>query len=175
MGHLVSNRIPVQLFEQNSTDGHITWEWIDKGENFPELEVSGIPNYHSWPNKDVILRVSVTFPVQPKQTITANLPDAIEIDLTIPQPEWGIVRGERQVREYGRIFRRILDRISNNLSLGRRIHLFYAGPNSLGFHLGQQISENIHPPVIVWNYHKGYDWGIDLAAAYSGEFSIIRP
>ncbi|MEM9540756.1 MAG: SAVED domain-containing protein [Cyanobacteria bacterium P01_E01_bin.42] len=175
MGHLVSNRIPVQLFEQNSTDGNINWAWTDKGENFPELEDSGIPNHYSWPSKDVILRVSVTFPVRPEQTATVNLPDAIEIDLTIPKPEWGIVRSERQVREYGRKFRRVLDRISNNLSLGQKIHLFYAGPNSLGFHLGQQISENIHPPIIVWNYHKGYDWGIDLTAAYSGELSIIRP
>jgi hypothetical protein len=40
--------------------------------------------------------------------------------------------------------------------------LFYAGPVSLAFHLGQQISENIYPPVIVWNYRReqGYNWAV---------------
>ena len=51
----------------------------------------------------------------------------------------------------------------------KRIHLLYAGPVSLGFHLGQQISANIHPPVLAWNFRRGtYDWGIDLAAASAG-------
>lgn len=173
MGHLVSNRVPVRLFDLSSSDGSHNWAWANEGESFPAMEVYGIPNHHSWQAKDVILRVSVTYPVLPSQTATVNLPEAIEIDMTIPKPEWGIVRSERQVREYGRAFRRVLDLIAHNLPSRQRIHLFYAGPNALGFHLGQQISENIHPPVVVWNYHQGYDWGINLAAAYAGEASII--
>jgi len=175
MGHLVSNRVPVRLFDLSSSDGSHSWAWADKGKSFPAMEVYGIPNHHSWQAKDVILRVSVTYPVVPSRTATVNLPEAIEIDMTIPKPEWGIVQSERQVREYGQEFRRVLDLISNNLPARQRIHLFYAGPNALGFHLGQQISENIHPPVVVWNHHRGYDWGIDLAAAYAGKASIIRP
>jgi nucleoside phosphorylase len=174
MGHLVSTRMPVRLFELSSNDGSHSWAWPNEGESFPPMEVYGIPNYHSWQAKDVSLRVSVTYPVSPSQTSTI-LPEAIDIDMTIPKPEWGIVRSERQVREYGRAFRRVLDLITHNLPSGQRIHLFYAGPNTLGFHLGQQISENIHPSVVVWNYHRGYDWGIDLATAYAGEASIIRP
>jgi hypothetical protein len=48
---------------------------------------------------------------------------------------------------------------------------------SLAFHLGQQISENIHPPVIVWNYRReqGYNWAIDLLRACRGEASVRRP
>lgn len=57
----------------------------------------------------------------------------------------------------------------------RRVHLFYAGPMALAFHLGQQISENIHPPVVVWNYSRRYEWGIDLAAAVSGEPCVVLP
>jgi hypothetical protein len=40
--------------------------------------------------------------------------------------------------------------------------LFYAGPVSLAFHLDQQISEDINPPVIVWNYRReqGYNWAV---------------
>jgi hypothetical protein len=46
---------------------------------------------------------------------------------------------------------------------------------SLAFHAGQQISENIHPPVTVWNFSRRYDWGIDLGKAVGGEPSIVRP
>jgi hypothetical protein len=58
----------------------------------------------------------------------------------------------------------------------RCIHLFYAGPVSLAFHLGQQISENIHPPVIVWNYRReqGYNWAVDLLRACREEGGVGR-
>lgn len=175
IGHLVSNRVPVQLFDLFGNDSR-SWAWPDEGESFPKMEVYGVPNRHSWQAKDVILRVSVTYPVLSSRTTTANLPEAIEIDMTIPNPEWGIVRSEQQVREYGREFRRVLDLIAHNLSPRQRIHLFYAGPNALGFHLGQQISENIHPPVVVWNHHQPvYDWAIDIAAACVGEECVVRP
>jgi hypothetical protein len=70
-----------------------------------------------------------------------------------------------------------LDTVAARMSGCRCIHLFYAGPVSLAFHLGQQISENIHPPVIVWNYRReeGYNWAIALLRASRGEASIRRP
>ena len=49
------------------------------------------------------------------------------------------------------------------------------GPMALAFHLGQQISENIHPPVTVWNFSRGYEWGIDLAAAVTGDPCVMHP
>lgn len=174
MGHLVGNRGPVRLFDFNSNNGSHSWAWANEDESFPKMEVSGIPNRYSWHDKDIILRVSVSYPVSPMQTNTVGLLNAIEIDMAIPSPQWGIVRSERQVQEYGREFRRVLDLIACNIAPGKRIHLFYAGPNALGFHLGQQISENIHPHVIVWNYHRpAYDWAIDLATAYMGEKSVV--
>ena len=73
------------------------------------------------------------------------------------------------------MFRETLDELLKVMPACRRIHLFYAGPMALAFHLGQQISENIHPPVVVWNYSRGYEWGIDLAAAVSGEPCVVWP
>ncbi|MBD0347138.1 MAG: SAVED domain-containing protein, partial [Coleofasciculus sp. Co-bin14] len=174
IGHLVSGRLPVRLFDFQSIQDSDTWAWADEGQSFPPMEVNGLSSQHLWHGKDVVLRVSVTRPVLPPQTLAVAPPDAIEIDLTLPHPERGIVRSEKQTREYGRVFRQTLDTIAPNLSPGQRIHLFYAGPVTLAFHIGQQISENIHPPVTVWNYHQGYDWGIDLAAAYMGEECVVR-
>ena len=47
---------------------------------------------------------------------------------------------------------------------------------ALAFHLGQQISPTIHPPVIVWNFRRGkYEWAIDLSAAVRGKKCIVLP
>ncbi len=174
IGHLVSDRVLVRLFDFQSSQDSNTWAWTDEGQSFPPMKSRGLSSQHLWQGKDVVLRVSVSYPVSPPQTLAVAPPDAIEIDLTLPNPERGIVRSEKQTREYGRVFRRTLDTITQNLSPGQRIHLFYAGPVALAFHIGQQISENIHPPVTVWNYHQGYDWAIDLVAAYLGEESVVR-
>jgi len=176
MGHLVSDRVPVRLFDFHPSPGSNTWAWPNKGQNFPPMEVSELPSHRSRQAKDVVLRISVTYKVYSDQALTVVPAGAIEIDLTVvPEPVRGIVQSEEQVRAYGRVFRRTLDWIAQNLSPGQRVHLFYAGPVALAFHLGQQISENIHPPVTVWNYHRGYDWAIDLANAYIGEECIVQP
>ena len=84
-------------------------------------------------------------------------------------------KARTRFRAYGRTFRETIDQLSKLMPAGGRIHLFYAGPMALAFHLGQQISENIHPPVAVWNYSRGYEWAINLHAAVSGEPCILRP
>ncbi len=101
---------------------------------------------------------------------------ALEIDATVPEPARGIVRSEEQVRRYGNVFRQeVLDPIARLAPGVERVHVFYAGPVALAFHLGQQISENIHPTVVVWNYSRGYAWAVDLAAAAIGEPCVVRP
>ena len=176
MGHLISDRVPVKLYDFHPSPGSDTWAWPNKEQNFPPMEVYGLPGSRSWPAKDVVLRVSVSYKILSDQALIAASSGAIEIDLTVvPEPVRDVVQSEEQVREYGRVFRRTLDWIAQNLPAGQRVHLFYAGPVALAFHLGQQISENIHPPVTVWNYHRGYDWAIDLEKAYTGEECVVQP
>jgi predicted MPP superfamily phosphohydrolase len=175
-GHLVSDRVHVRLFDFHPTSSNSnSWAWTDDGQHFPLLEVHGLPIEQRWQKKDVVLRISVSYLVSPDWTTIVAPSEAIEIDLKVPSPQRSIVRSEQQTREYGKVFRRILDTIKNNLSPGQKIHLFYAGPVALAFHLGQQISENIHPPIIVWNYKQGYDWGINLTEAYNPRQATIRP
>ena len=95
------------------------------------------------------------------------------VEMKLAQPERSVVKSEAQTRAYGRMFRRVIDTIAQCLPMCGRVHLFYAGPVSLAFHLGQQISANIHPAVTVWNFRRGaYEWGIDLAAAARGDASV---
>ncbi len=168
-GYLVTDRQPVRLFDFHPDPALNTWAWPESGQAFPHMTVHGIGSLDSIEptSRIVVLRMSVSYRVLPEQT-RIIVPRATEIDLTLPEPQRSIVQSERQVLEYGRVLRQTLDLIVQRLPSIERVHLFYAGPVALAFHVGQQISPNIHPPVTAWNFHRGYDWAIDLAQAVSG-------
>ncbi len=138
------------------------------------LTVSGLPDGREAGHGEVVVRVSVTLPVTQEATDQVVPSPLAAIDLAVPEPQRNLIRRESQVREYGRGFRDTLDSIVRLLPRATRIHVFYSGPVSLSFHLGQQVSENIHPPVTVWNYSRGYDWGVDLEAVSRGEEGIVH-
>jgi hypothetical protein len=165
------------MFDFHPDAGSGTWAWPERDEaEFPPLEVSGLPKRKVNRSGDAVVRVSVSYPVNAASTRAVVPSPVLEIDLTVPLPERGIVKSEEQTRAYGREFRRVIDRLAQQASLCRRFHLFYAGPVSLAFHLGQQISANIHPPVTAWNFRRGnYEWGVDLAEAAMGESSVVYP
>jgi len=174
-GHLVSDRLPVRLYDYHPSPGSQTWAWPDSDGPHPPFTLSG-PGRPRKAAGDIVMQVSVSYPVLAAQTRLVVPRPAALIDLAVPHPARGIVRSEAQTRNYGQVFRHALDGIASHAGPLRRVHLFYAGPVALAFHLGQQISENIHPPVVVWNYHGGrYDWAIDLGAAAHGDDGALRP
>ncbi|HEX6899067.1 MAG TPA: SAVED domain-containing protein [Thermoanaerobaculia bacterium] len=174
-GHIVTDRQRVQMFDFHPNVGSGTWAWPEKDEQgFPDFEVSGLSKRKVKSAGEAIVRVSVSYQVSSEQAGMSVHQPALEVDMGVPSAGRGIVRSEEQTRAYGREFRRVLDGIAQRAPMCHRVHLFYAGPVSLAFHLGQQISANIHPPVTVWNFRRGsYEWGIDLAAASLGESCLV--
>jgi nucleoside phosphorylase len=176
-GHLVTDRQRVRMFDFHPDSGSGTWAWPKTdGEEYPPLQVNGLPKRKVNRPGDAVIRLSVSYQVNAAPTRDVVPSPAFEVDLTVPIPERGIVKSEEQTRTYGRVFRRVIDGIAQQAPGCRRVHLFYAGPVSLAFHLGQQISANIHPAVTAWNFRRGaYDWGVDLAAAAVGSDSVVYP
>jgi len=173
IGHLVTDRQPVRLFDFHP--GLETWEWPGIPGAVPPLAVQGVPESTSRRRGIAVVSISISYAVLASQTRAVLPHTALEVEMSVPQPERGVVRSEEQVRDYGQAFRRVLDLITQRCPAIQRIHVFYAGPVALAFHLGQQISENIHPAVTVWNFRQGYGWGIDLAAASGGEPCVVYP
>ncbi len=174
IGHLVTDRQPVRLFDFHPGPGLETWAWPGMQEDIPPLEVRGVPEQPSRRKGVAVVRISISYTVTAAQTRSVFQQPALEVDLSVPNPERGVVRSEEQVREYGRTFRQVLDLIAQRCPAVQQIHIFYAGPVALAFHVGQQISENIHPAVTVWNFRQEYGWGIDLAAALRGERCVVH-
>ncbi len=170
-GHIVTDRRRVSLFDFHPDSG--SWSWPGTPDGFPPLERTEMPKRVIKEAGDVVIRMPISYPIHAGDVDALQLSPRLQINLAYPAIGRGVIRSEEQVREYGRVFRETLDLIRHKMPTCRRIHLFYAGPMALAFHLGQQISENIHPPVVVWNFSRKYEWAIDLAAAVSGEPCII--
>ena len=172
-GHLVSDRQPVHMYDYQPAQDPPSFKW--PGGEYPPLTVKGLPEaVPSTEEGEVVIRVAVSAPVTSQATKPVVPNSLCEIDLAIPDTRRNKVVSEAQVREYGAVFRETLERVMHLYPKVIRIHLFYAGPCSLAFHLGQQISENMHPPVVVWNYAQGaYKWGINMWKARMGEADVI--
>jgi nucleoside phosphorylase len=178
IGHLIPSFQPVRLFDIHPHPDPTleTWIWPGTGEPFPPLEVRGIPRRKNVAKRVVAISISISFTIAPRQIRTIGLHDALIVELKVPYPKRGIVRSEEQVRKYGCIFHNVLDLLIEQCPAIKCIHVFYAGPMALAFHMAQQIAGDVHPPVVAWNFlPPRYDWGIDLTTASFGNPCIIRP
>jgi nucleoside phosphorylase len=164
-GAIVTERVPVRLLDFHSAEGMHPWRWpADDTYVLPDLKVQQIVNDGG---ADLaFVRISISYPISDEQTNGIFDLPRYETNLRLENPTRGIVRSEAQARQYARVVRTILDDLANSDPCPSAIHLFYAGPISVAFAIGQQYSTSIHPRVIVWNYHDGkYDWSLDLKEA----------
>jgi nucleoside phosphorylase len=168
-GHVVSARRKVRLFDYHERD----WAWPGT-DGFPALRQSPLKKRPIKQPGEVVIRMAISYPVTKVDTDPVCRDALLQIDLSLETPARFVVKSEEQVLEYGRVFRATLDSLKTIMPACGRVHLLYAGPMALAFHIGQQISENIHPPVTVWNFSRGYEWGLDLAAAVIGEPCVVR-
>lgn len=74
-----------------------------------------------------------------------------------------ILNSESDIERFAKIIRTHLDRFVGNTAV-KTVHLFYSGPMSLAFRVGQLISENTDPKIISYNWEggAGYRWAISL-------------
>lgn len=170
-GHIVTARRAVRLLDFHERD----WVWPGTPDGFPQLQPMAAPKRPIKEAGHALIRMAISYPVTKADTDPVGILACLQIDLSLAAPARFVVKSEEQVLEYGRAFRATLDGLRTAMPACERVHLFYAGPMALAFHLGQQISENIHPPVTVWNFSRGYEWGIDLAAAVTGDPCVVRP
>jgi nucleoside phosphorylase len=173
-GFLFTDRLPVRFYDFHPTTVPASWNWPAKeSDAFPDLKVTLAASKRMKNCADAAMRVSISYDVDTAAVRSVVPTPCAEVDVRLDVPFRGIVSSERQVLGYGRIFRQALDSLAARMPNRRgRIHLFYAGPVSLAFHIGQLISPSIHPPVLVWNYARGYEWAIDLGAAARSETAI---
>jgi transcriptional regulator with XRE-family HTH domain len=176
-GFQISNRGHIALFDFDRY--RRTWDQLQKQGEIPQLIVTGLPSRLRREHGEVVVRVSIAHRVTP-EVVSEVIPTPMaSIHLTLKQPQADVVTSEQQIQEYGRVFRRAMDEIHARLPQASGIHVFYAGPASLAFYCGQQVSKTIHPRFVVYNYTgqdvPRYSWGLDLTRAIDAPDFLLQP
>jgi nucleoside phosphorylase len=178
-GFILAHRRQFRFFDFNR--GQSRWNQLQQGEGgaYPPLRVKGRPQRNRLQVGDVVVTVSISFPVTAVATAGVVRQPIASIHLSVDEPRIDLVQSEEQVREYGGVFRQVLDEIHKVLPNTTRVHVFYAGPPAVAFHFGQQISRTYHPHVVVYNYFRGdqppYSWGIELDANPNDPGFLVTP
>lgn len=140
-----------------------TWDQLGGRNTGPELYLeSAVPR--SSLHGDVVLRVSISFEVAEDLTKAVCSSPLASLHLKVAVPARDIVSHYKIVEDYTQRFRSTLDSIASFMPKTTRVHLFYAGPATLAFNFGRQISRTTHPEVAVYNYvfrpEPKYSWGV---------------
>lgn len=175
-GYTLSNRREIHLFEFHRYT--YTWDLLCRGGDIPPLRTTGIPEQVCWDQGEIAVRVSISFRVY-AEDVREVIPMPIAlVELGLDSPKLDAVTSLVQLQEYAQSFRQTLDTLHQCLPRATGLHIFYAGPPSLAFLLGQCISKTIHPQVVVYNYlgkdTPKYSWGFDLSEKIGVDTFLVR-
>jgi hypothetical protein len=134
------------------------WSWQATGSS-PLLAapVTGLPNDIVRSEDDVVVRVSVTARVDPKETAKVAPMASTEIDIALATCGEDVLRTRDDLDAVGRAFKDVLDRLETHRPNARRLHLFAAVPAGLAFRLGTLISPTRHHRVQTYQFHLTAD------------------
>ena len=159
------NRREVRAFGTNRQTGE--WQSLsESADGWSKISIEGLPTSSSHLAGDVVIRMSVSSEVTMEQ-VQGLAPNAIaSVHLAIDTPRLDCVGCEDQLNEYALAFRQVLTDIQRLLPNMQKIYLFFAGPPTLAFTCGQQISKTMDPDVVVFNFSRkdqpNYRWGLNL-------------
>lgn len=129
----------------------------------------------------VVIRIAVSYDVPAADAADVVAGPFEDVRISIANPRIDVVTHYGQVEALCEAFRRVLDDLHPRIDKTKLVHVFYAGPVSLGFSLGRRISRTIHHRTIVYNYTARtaphYAWGIEVNSdpASPAEALVVRP
>jgi hypothetical protein len=129
----------VHFFELERSKG--TWRQLAETRKDSPLAVEVVTTNLNDQVNDVAIRISISYRVgesDVRRVMPANYAD---IHISLPQPRLDAMQSVSEIQNIAKVFRDQIDRIEVR---SKSIHIFYSGPVSVGFALGQQISSTVH-------------------------------
>ena len=125
----------------------------------------------------LIVRVAASFPIgldEVREIVPDPFDDAL---VTVSSPARDIVTHYAQADAIAEKVFKAIDTGRQRIPSGT-VHLFFAGPMSVGFSIGRRLSPSIHPEVIAYNYSSQtrpkYLWGLRVNALHAPEL-LVEP
>ena len=157
LGFRVRNTLPTQVFQHHHD--RRDWSWVPRSSEtpVPGIDVNGLPDQPDHRLGDVVVRIAVSYPIDP--TDTRNLPGLRpigEIDIFLsPIGELDAFCSPEELETFVVYYRGAMQKIVRLFPNARAIHLFAACPVGLAFRMGQEINPTIYPKVVSWKYIRG--------------------
>jgi len=166
LGYRLTNKRRLHFFEFDRYTG--CWEYLQGEKEVSNLKLDGLPTRVSDRYGDVLIRISVSNTVRLDE-VREIVPSPIaSLHLQIQPSARDALVSKRQLRDYGTVFRQMLDSVHEFLPNRGRTHIFYAGPVCLAVYFGQLITQTIDRNIVVYNYTARdlprYSWGLEVTA-----------
>jgi hypothetical protein len=173
-GYAVSTWPKVVLFELDRNTN--CWYELATG-NGPKLGLSVKTISRPANAVAVAIRIAISFDISQNDLDDVVSQPYEDIQIEIEKRRIDAITHYNQVNEVCNAFRQVLDNLHGRVDKSLIVHVFYAGPVSLGFSLGRRISRTIHHQVNVYNYtartSPRYAWGIKINSGDSPESSVV--
>lgn len=173
-GYRLSSWGAVSLLEWDR--GEHRWNALRQGQG-PNIGLAR-SDENIGPGRDVAIALEISYPIATPD-IAASVPALGRVvRLSLAPPRLDAISHMGQATEIAVTTRAILDEFAPQLRGGGQIHLFIAGPMSVGFRVGQLVSRTLHPSVYTYAYtmnsNPPYGWGLLINPASGGPV-VVRP
>lgn len=165
---------PPLLFELVQSDG--TYRELKRGTG-PDLGLSTQTSPSRVTPTSLVIRVAISFPVGLDE-VREIVPDPFDdVLVTVAKPARDIITHYAQAEAVAEHVCKAIDSGRQRIP-GGTVHLFFAGPMSVGFSIGRRLSPSIHPEVIAYNYSMQtkpkYLWGLRVNSPSAPEL-LVEP
>ncbi len=161
LGYALSETVPSRLFNRLRVPPSWSWEAGDFTSGWASRRC-GDPIAA----RDVALLVSASATVRPARVDHVLPPESrATYELTLAHPQLDAIRSERQLDEFGRAYRDVLDTIEREVEGVERIHIFAAVPVALAIDCGRRILHTASPELVTYQFVNGaYERALSLGS-----------
>lgn len=151
LGYQLGDKFKPDFFEWNQNTA--TWEKIaDNSGEYPELRLYPTKEIGQSSLKgDIAIKIGVTYPIDDFDLAALEKKFIKVFYLKLDNPERNAIKSIKQLQNYKKVFRELLDAINQNYLGVKNIHVFYSGQTSLAFMLGSALSERMDSNIYVLN------------------------
>ena len=140
LGYAIGNKVPVQTYHHfRDTED---WIWRDEGEgimiDYPDV---------SDPCSDVNLFINISGVVD-SNLVYADYPIYA---INAKTPGFSFLQSWKQVQEFRKLYRDVLDKIREDNGESVVVHLYPATPNPINFEIGKGIMKSLDPTIILYD------------------------
>lgn len=153
LGMEVSTWSSVDVFQRHHTSKD--WKWRTGISTLKAtLDLDGVPQKASPARGDVVIRVGVSYTVDPQLTHAVVAVPLAAIDLLVEPVGLDVVNSPAEVENIANQFRHALDIAQNRFPNANLIHVFASVPAGVAFRMGTVISPTIHPRIQLYELDR---------------------